>query len=275
MHGKEPRARRSAEEPLVRGNRAGHAGAVCVRFLRRAHRVEALRHCALEVGVRDVDFRIDHCDRHVGAANNAVDIGNLELLQHVLRGISLRRVAARRWHWITRLLLQGVDVVRLRDCDELDGRKRGDDLGGAPSVGNAEAHHGRAGDGEVFGGEQRQPETADRGLQPLHRDIAGDLQHDLILDKAGLSGRRNVDDSPVKARRQLLLTPWRTPWCGWRRLLGRESDSAFHSVEQRRPGGVERGELRRTFANEVVDDQHRVRQRGEQVRREWRQGLGR
>ena len=116
-------------------------------------------------------------------------------------------VAARRWHWITRLLLQGVDVVRLRDCDELDGRERADDLGGAPSVGNAEAHHGRAGDSEVFRGEQHQPETADRGLQPLHRDIAGDLEHHLVLDEAGLGRRRNVDDPPVEAGRQLLLLP--------------------------------------------------------------------
>ena len=33
------------------------------------------------------------------------------------------------------VLLRAIDVVRLRDCDELDGRKRGDDLGGdSPSV---------------------------------------------------------------------------------------------------------------------------------------------
>jgi hypothetical protein len=36
VHGKEPRARRRAEEPLVRGDGAGHAGAVRVRLLRRA-----------------------------------------------------------------------------------------------------------------------------------------------------------------------------------------------------------------------------------------------
>ena len=210
VHSEQPRGRRSPEQSPVRGNRARHAGAVGVGLLRGARRVEALRHRALEVRMRDVDFRIDHRDRHVGATDHAVNLGDLELLQHVLRGISLRRVAARRWHWITRLLLQGVDVVRLRDCDELDGRKCGDDLGGAPSVGNAEAHHGRAGDGEVFGGESRQPETADRGFQLLHRDIAGDLEHHLVLDEAGLGGRRNVDDPPVEADRQLLLPLLRT-----------------------------------------------------------------
>src|SRR5262252_8829328 len=59
---------------------AAMAPAVPVRLLRRANRVEALRHGALEVGMRDVDFRIDHRDRHVGAADQAVDVGNLELL---------------------------------------------------------------------------------------------------------------------------------------------------------------------------------------------------
>ena len=112
-----------------------------------------------------------------------------------------------------RLLLQGVDVIRLRDRNELDGYERADDLGGTPPVGNAEAHHGRAGDGEVFRGDQRQPETADRGLQPLHRIIAGDLQHHLILDEAGLGGRRNVNDPPVEAGRQLLLARGRVEGC--------------------------------------------------------------
>ena len=226
MNCKQPRGWRGTKQPLVCGNGSRHAGAVGVGLLRGARRVEALRHRAFEVGVSDVDLRIDHRDRHIGATDHAVNIGNLELLQHVLRGVSLRRVAARRWHWITRLLLQGVDVVRLRDCDELDGRKRGDDLGRAPSVGNAEAHHGRAGDGEVFGGEQRQPETADRGFQLLHRDIAGDLEHHLVLDEAGLGGRRNVDDPPVEADRQLLLLPLLRTGRSQGLLLRRQSDAA-------------------------------------------------
>src|SRR5262249_56095863 len=82
------------------GKRARHASAVRVRLLRCASRVEALRHGILEIGMRDVDFGIDHGDRHVGAADQAVDVGNLELLQHVLRGISLPRVPARCRHWI-------------------------------------------------------------------------------------------------------------------------------------------------------------------------------
>ncbi len=88
MHGEQPRARRDPQQPLVRGNGAGHAGAVRMRLLRRAHCIEALRHRALEIGVSSVDFRIDHRDRHIGALGYPVDVGNLELLQGVLRGIA-------------------------------------------------------------------------------------------------------------------------------------------------------------------------------------------
>jgi len=61
---------------------------------------------------------------------------NLELLQHVLRGISLRR-AARRWHLcITRLLLQR--CRRSFGCATATSwmaASAGMNLGGAPSVG--------------------------------------------------------------------------------------------------------------------------------------------
>src|SRR5262249_33996952 len=99
-------------------------------------------------------------------------------------------------------------------------------------------------------------------------------------------GRWNVDDSPVEAGRQLLLLPLlctgrpRGPLLlrtGRPRglLLRRQSDSTLHGVEHRRPGRVERGELRRAVADEIGDDLHRTWQRCQQVEREWRQWLGR
>jgi hypothetical protein len=242
----------------MRGNRARHASAVRVRILGRANCVEALRHHALEVRMRDIDFRIDHRDRDIGATDHAVDVGNLELLQHVLRGIALWFAIGPRGG-IVPLLLQGVEVVRLRHSDELDGCERANDFGGAPPVGDAEARHGRAGDGEVFRGEQRQSETSDRGLQSLHRDIACDLEHDLVLDEAGLGGRRNVDNSPVEAGRQLLLLPLLRAGRSRRLLLRRQSDAALDGVEHRRRGGVERGKLNWTNADEIIDDLHRPR----------------
>src|SRR3954453_20895444 len=111
-----------------------------MRLLRRAHCIEALRHRALEIGVSSVDFRIDHRDRHIGALGYPVDVGNLELLQDVLRGIAwLSSIAARRWRASSRFLLQGIHVIWLRDRDQLDGSERPDDLNGAPPVADAEA----------------------------------------------------------------------------------------------------------------------------------------
>ena len=56
MHGEEAGPRRRAEEPLVRGDGPGHAGAVGMRLLRRAVRVETLRDDALQIRVRRIDF---------------------------------------------------------------------------------------------------------------------------------------------------------------------------------------------------------------------------
>jgi hypothetical protein len=72
-------------------------------------------------------------------------------------------ISARGGRSLTALLLQRVNVVRLRDRHELD-RERADDLGRTSPVGDAEARHGRTGDGEVFRREQGQSKTADRGL---------------------------------------------------------------------------------------------------------------
>ena len=90
MHGKQPRARRRAEKPLVRRDGSGHAGAVRVRLLRRADGAEALGDDALQIGMRRVDLRIDDRDRDIGAPDHAVDVGELELLQNVLRGVAFR-----------------------------------------------------------------------------------------------------------------------------------------------------------------------------------------
>ena len=80
---------------------------------------------------------------------------------------------------------------------------------------------------------------ANRGLQPLHRDIGGDLQHHLILDEAGLGGRRNVDHPPAEAGRQLLAARG----LGRRLLLRRQPDAVLEIVDHRRR--VEGGELER------------------------------
>ena len=72
----------------MRGDGSRHAGAVRVRLVRRAHRVEALCHRAFEIRVGGVDLEVDHRNRHIGAADHAVHVNEAELLQDVLRGVA-------------------------------------------------------------------------------------------------------------------------------------------------------------------------------------------
>ena len=123
-------ARRGAKEPLVRSDGARHAGAVRVRLLRRADGAELLRDHALQIGVGGIDLRVDDRDRYIGAPDHAVNVGDLQLLQDVLRGVAFRtRISARGGRSLAAwLLLCPVRVLRLRDRDELDSRQRPDDV---------------------------------------------------------------------------------------------------------------------------------------------------
>src|SRR5262249_1599635 len=88
-------------------------------------------------------------------------------------------------------------------------------------------------------------------------------------DQIRLGERGNVDHSAVEAGRQVLSA-------GRRRgllpllLLGRQADAAGTGVDDR--GGIERGELSWTDADEIIDDLPRSRQRREELggeRRQW------
>ena len=205
MHGEQARGRRGAQNFLARGDRARHAGAVGVRLFRcAAHRAEALRHHADEVGMGDVDFRIDHRDRDIGAPDHAVNVQHLELLQDVLRGVALLAgIAPRRRRLVGGRLLQGVDVVRLHDRGHPDIRHRLDRRRRGPAVGDAQAHHDRSRVGEVLRLDDRQSEPATGGLQPFGSDVAGDLHHHLVLDQAGFGERRNIHDPALEAGQNL------------------------------------------------------------------------
>ena len=244
MHGEETRARRRSQDPLARSHGTRHAGAVGVRLFRCApNRAEALRDHADQIGVRDIDFGIDHRDGDIGAPHHAVNVGHLELLENVLRGVA----SAGRYRLVTPgpgrrgPLLQRIDIVRLRDRHELHGRQCADDVRRASAVGDTEPHRGRSGHGKVLRRQQSQSELGDGSLQPIQCDIAGDLQDHLVLDEAAFVRRRDVDDPGLEAGRQLLAAASR----GWRRRgrrrLRRQLDGALNVVDDRR--GAERGKL--------------------------------
>ena len=52
--------------------------------------VETAGDDAFEIGMAAVDFRIDHGDRNVGPLDCAMDIGKVQLAEHVLSGVALR-----------------------------------------------------------------------------------------------------------------------------------------------------------------------------------------
>jgi hypothetical protein len=193
--------------------------------------------------------RSDYRDRDIGPSGQAMNVGDLELLENVLGGVALLAgVAARRRCRIAGLLLQGVDVVRLHDRGHPDIGKRLDGLRRGSAVGDAQAHHGRSRAGQRLRRDHRQPETAHRVLQLVRAEAGGDLHHHLVLDHAGLAGGRNIDDAAVQARQDLLPGGTRRR----HRRLHWYVDSA-RVVEQRRGVGVgERDEL--NVLDQVADD---------------------
>ena len=117
---------------------------------------------------------------------------------------------------------------------------------GVYAVGDAQAHHDRSRVGEILRLDDRQSEAADRGSQPV--DVAGDLHHHLVLDQAGLGGRRNIHDPLVEARKDLPSGGGPAP--APRRRLRRQPDAALDVGDHGRR--AERGELR--GGGEIQDD---------------------
>jgi len=106
---------------------------------------------------------------------------------------------------------------------------------------NLQAHHNRSRIGEALRLDDRQSEPADGGLQLV--GVCGDLHHHLVLDQAGLGGRRNIHDPALEAGQDLppgsgSATGARRP--RWR--LRRQLDGARGVGDDGR--GAERGELR-------------------------------
>ena len=118
------RARRDAQKLSVRGDRAGHRGAVLVRFVVAAQRVEVLHDRAVEIGIFGVDLRIDQRDQDVFPGRDVMRLLDLQFAQHVLRRVARADCGANLW----RVLLQRENIIGLHAGDDafvLDARRRG------------------------------------------------------------------------------------------------------------------------------------------------------
>ena len=72
-------------------DRAGDGGAVLVRLLRLAERVEGAGDHARKFGMAEVDAGIDHRDQHRVAVGERVRLADAELGERVLRRIAAGR----------------------------------------------------------------------------------------------------------------------------------------------------------------------------------------
>ena len=83
-------AGRDAHELAVRGDRAGHGGAVRMRFVFAAERIEAFDDRGIEIRIFRVDFRIDHGDQDIFPGRDVMRLFDLQFAQNVLRRVILR-----------------------------------------------------------------------------------------------------------------------------------------------------------------------------------------
>jgi hypothetical protein len=144
--------------------------------------------------MRAVDLGIDYRDRHVGAARDAVGIGQPEFLADVLGGVALLGggVAARG-----RILRESVEMIGLHQWERREGA--------ADRLDRLPHRHAAVVDVEFVDEDSEQPEillieqTESAAQQVVDRALrkgATREHQDLVLHETGLAGRRH----PVDAR---------------------------------------------------------------------------
>jgi hypothetical protein len=216
--------RRDAEKLAVGDDGAGHLGAVLVRLVAAADGVELAGDGAVEIGMSGVDLGIDDGDQHVGAGRDFVDLGQPQLAHDVLPGIAARhrrrRGDRRRSEGV---LLQPVDVVRLRDADVL-GLELADDVGDRPSIVDAEVEQGAARNRQVLRADGDEAEPARHCIDGLGRDVRRDVEDHFVGNEPGLAARRNAGESGLAGKR-----PVRQPVArkaAWRHASAKTADRA-------------------------------------------------
>ena len=205
------RGGRHAHQPRAGGDGAGDRGAVRVRLLGLAQRIERAGDHAAQLGMPGVHAGIDHRDQDVVALGQAVRLLQPQLGQRVLRRIAAERrerAGSRRDRGRSRrrgggrrkrrglfncLLRGGVEVVRLsgaqldftlQPCKHHAHRPPVDDTG---------AEEGRARALQADRVETGEPMALRQRDDRLRRKIAGELEHHFVRHEAVFVLRRDVD----------------------------------------------------------------------------------
>jgi hypothetical protein len=114
-------------------------------------------------------------------------------------------VAARRRRRCGSGLIEVIDILRLRNRDELHGRQRFDNLGWGTAVIDVQAYRGRAEDREILRRYDAHAEVRYGGAQALDAEVGANVHHHLVGLQPRLVRWRDVDDAAVDAGRQKLI----------------------------------------------------------------------
>ncbi len=148
-------------------DRARHAGAVRMGLLRLADGIELLRDVTFEIGMVDIDLRIDDRHRDVVSLELAMDTDQTELADRVLGGIALAVGAAGEIGILRKLgdigggmvLDQVVGVVGLRAGDDLVTGQRLDHRGDRSAVADMHPIGGDADEAHALRSQDAQPQA--------------------------------------------------------------------------------------------------------------------
>ena len=181
------RARRDADDLSVRGDRAGHGGAVLMRLVIAAERIEIFHDHAVQIWIFDVDLGIDQRDGDIFACGDAMGLLDVQFAEHVLLGVAL----AGQRH-LRGILLQREKIVRLHARDDALVLDRADEIADRTAAVDAPAVDGGAEQRQVDRFELRQIMPARELLDRLRHRIRCECRDHFIRHEASLAARRHA-----------------------------------------------------------------------------------
>jgi hypothetical protein len=176
----------------VRGDRAGHGGAVLMRLVVAAERVEVLQDHAVQVRIFDIDLGIDQRDGDILAGGDPMRLLDLQFAQHILLGIAL----AGEGH-LRGILLQREKIVRLHARDDALVLDRADEIADRTAAVDAPAVDGGAEKRQVDRFELRQIMPARELLDRLRRGAGRKRRDHFVRHEAAFAARRHPAAGPA------------------------------------------------------------------------------
>ena len=158
------RTRRDAQKLAMRGDGAGHFGAMQMRSFTAAERVEAFYDGAIEIRVLGVDLGVDHREQHVLSRCELMRLRDLQFGKNILCRIALHSCGGG-------LVLQRENVVRLHAGDDVLVAERVDDARHRTAAADTPAIKAHADQRKVLGFDLREVVAARELIDRLRRRV--------------------------------------------------------------------------------------------------------